>query len=217
MEVKTLNKYINKDNDTMEKINNQQQLQTSSDNEISETISTNYESQLDNKKQDNTITNKSFKIFGGICIAIFIGVSIFINGSSVDKSKEAKEALKNKVSTSLSAGAILLKEDEIIEAKDYTITNTSENGETKFWIWDYAAEDGDYVQIYKNGAPIGDAFMIRHKPVSFSAPSEGEIQVKGIKDGGGGITYAVKFDVNGTCYFNYAPEGKFNTYTIIVP
>lgn len=38
--------------------------------------------------------------------------------------------------------------------------------------------------------------------------------VKGIKDGGGGITYAIRYEVNGISYFNGAPEGELNTYTL---
>ena len=33
-------------------------------------------------------------------------------------------------------------------------------------------------------------------------------------DAGGGHTYAAHYDLNGVTYFNNAPEGVLNTYTI---
>lgn len=46
-------------------------------------------------------------------------------------------------------------------------------------------------------------------------PSSGVIQVKGIRDGrNDGITYAVFFNKTGETYFNMAPQGGINTYTI---
>lgn len=158
---------------------------------------------------------KPLKVFGGFCIAVFIAMIIFSYKPAVNKSSEAKEALKNKVSTSLSAGTILLAKDENIGQQNYTITHKSENKETKIWVWDYAAEDGDYVQILVNGTPVSEAFMIKHKPKEIIVPATGDIQIKGIKDGGGGITYAVRYELNGTNYFNSAPEGEYNTYTLV--
>jgi hypothetical protein len=40
------------------------------------------------------------------------------------------------------------------------------------------------------------------------------VQVKGIRDGGGGITYAVMFRRLNLSYFNTAPQDNFNTYTL---
>ena len=56
--------------------------------------------------------------------------------------------------------------------------------------------------------------MITHKPKELIVPGTGEVQIKGIKDGGGGITYAVRYEINGTSYFNGTPEGELNTYTL---
>ena len=134
---------------------------------------------------------------------------------TVDKSDAAQQAITEQVSTSLSVGTILMSSDENIGAKDYTITHDSNQDESKIWVWDYAAEDGDYVQILVDGTPIGDAFMIKNKPQEFMVPTTGTVQVKGIRDGGGGITYAVRYELNNTNYFNSAPEGEFNTYTLV--
>jgi hypothetical protein len=56
--------------------------------------------------------------------------------------------------------------------------------------------------------------MIKNKPREITVPSVGTVQIKGIKDGGGGITYAVRYEINGTSYFNGTPEGQLNTYTL---
>ena len=144
------------------------------------------------------------------CFHFFIDSS-----SSVDTSEAAQNALKNKVSTGVSAGIVLLKDDENIGAQDYTITHQSKAEETKIWIWDYAAEDGDYVQVIVNGTPTSEPFMIMHKPKEIIVPTVGTVQIKGIRDGGGGITYAVRYDANGTSYFNSAPEGEFNPYELV--
>lgn len=137
------------------------------------------------------------------------------NTPTVDTSDAAKQAITEQVSTSLSVGTILMSSDENIGEKDYTITHSNTADESKIWIWDYAAEDGDYVQILVDGNPIGDAFMIKNKPQEFKVPTTGTVQVKGIRDGGGGITYAVRYELNNTNYFNSAPEGEFNTYTLV--
>jgi hypothetical protein len=166
------------------------------------------------QKQKKKKLEKPLKIFGGICIALTVMAFILSPTSSVDTSESAKNALKNKVSTAISAGTVLLTKDENVAAKDYTITHKSGNKDMKIWVWDYAAEDGDYVQVLVNGTPISDPFMIKHKPKELIVPATGEVQIKGIRDGGGGITYAVRYEVNGTSYFNGTPEGELNTYTI---
>lgn len=164
---------------------------------------------------DSSEVNKSYTKFG--ILFLVVGLGIIILGSKntkFDKSDYAKNALKDKVSTAISAGTILSSADENIEKKDYAVIHKSESKDTKIWVWDYAAEDGDYVQVLVNGTPIGDAFMIKHKPKEFTVPAVGEVQIKGIKDGGGGITYAIRYDINGTSYFNGTPQGEFNTYTL---
>lgn len=165
--------------------------------------------------QEKKRKEKSLKLLGGICIIAFIVGMRFMSSSSINETNEAKEALENKISTSLSAGAILLSSDENIGQQDYEIIHNLQNDETKILIWDYAAEDGDYVQVLVNGQPISDPFMIKHKPREIIIPTTGDIQIKGIKDGGGGITYAIRYELNSTNYFNSAVEGEYNTYTLI--
>lgn len=162
-----------------------------------------------------THVGASFKWFGSLCLVVGIAAFILSGTSRVDTSVSAQNALQNKVSTAISAGVFLLSADEEIQAQDHTITHSSDSEESQIWVWDFAAEDGDYVQVLVNGASITEPFMIKHKPRTFMVPTTGDVQIKGIKDGGGGITYAVRYDLNGTSYFNGAPEGEFNTYTLV--
>ena len=180
-------------------------------------VPNNEQPQVTSIKKEKTPFDKLIKTTGIVLLVASIFTFAWgINSSpTVDRSDAAQQAITEQVSTSLSVGTILMSSDENIGAKDYTITHDSNQDESKIWVWDYAAEDGDYVQILVDGAPIGDAFMIKNKPQEFKVPTTGTVQVKGIRDGGGGITYAVRYELNNTNYFNSAPEGEFNTYTLV--
>jgi len=162
---------------------------------------------------------KALVTFGIICIATVITMLIFSDTSTPDTSDDAKTALTNKISTTVAAGTILLTEDENIGEQDYTLAHELTNrNDTRVWIWDYAVEDGDYVQVLINGVPYSAPFMIKHKPVMIPVSMTGlagTVQVKGVRDGGGGITYAVRYELNNTTYFNSAPVGEVNTYTLV--
>lgn len=181
----------------------------------------------DDDSQPDTSTSQTKKvasrskiqIFGFFVLAIICALFLLrnmVSGHQVDE-QAAAQALQAQQSTNLPIGAILSDQEEAITSKDYTITHTSNEKETTIQIWDFADEDGDYVQLFVNGEPYSDAFLIQHKPVQFTVPSEGEIQVKGIRDGVGGISYAIYFPLNETTYFNSAAEGSMNTYTLLVP
>ena len=180
-------------------------------------VPNNEQPQVTSTKKEKTPFDKLIKTTGIVLLVASIFTFAWgINSSpTVDRSDAAQQAITEQVSTSLSVGTILMSSDENIGAKDYTITHDSNQDESKIWVWDYAAEDGDYVQILVDGNPIGDAFMIKNKPQEFKVPTTGTVQVKGIRDGGGGITYAVRYELNNTNYFNSAPEGEFNTYTLV--
>ena len=180
-------------------------------------VPNNEQPQVTSTKKEKTPFDKLIKTTGIVLLVASIFTFAWgINSSpTVDRSDAAQQAIAEQVSTSLSVGTILMSSDENIGAKDYTITHDSNQDESKIWVWDYAAEDGDYVQILVDGNPIGDAFMIKNKPQEFKVPTTGTVQVKGIRDGGGGITYAVRYELNNTNYFTSAPEGEFNTYTLV--
>lgn len=152
-------------------------------------------------------------MIAGIAAMVVFGVSH--TSKSVDTSAEAEEAIETHMSTTLAAGTKLKLEDDNYIGGDLTITHDSADDETTIWVWDYAAEDGDYVQIIIDGTPLGDPFMIKNKPVSFKVPTVGEVQVFGTRDGGGGITYGVYYELNQITYFNGMDQGGSNLYTLI--
>lgn len=172
--------------------------------------------QSNGNKKIKTKADKKLKTTGLIIAALFVISCFFLPTSpSVDSSEAAKLALENRMSTELDIGVCISSQDEYLSAEDLTITHSSTLSENKIYVWDYASEDGDYVQILVDGVAICDPFMIKHKPVEFTVPTTGEIQVLGIRDGGGGITYAIHYDVNGTTYFNGTNIGEGNLYTLI--
>ena len=130
-------------------------------------------------------------------------------------SKQAASILKQGVVKNIKPGTLLLSSDASGGARDYTITVPANTSTISMQIWDYAAEDGDYVQILHNGVAVTDIFMIKNSPVSVQVPAGGVVEVKGIRDGGGGITYAVFNPETGNTYFNRAPGNGTNKYTIV--
>lgn len=154
---------------------------------------------------------KSAWILGAAAVASVIMCS----STSVETGDDAAAALETHMSTTLGAGVRLLSKDENVIGQDYTISHSLTDENTKIWIWDYAAEDGDYVQILVDGSPIGDPFMIKNKAVSFTVPTVAEVQVVGTRDGGGGITYGVYYELNQITYFNGMDEGGSNIYTLV--
>lgn len=175
-----------------------------------------YPTQRTTQNRAKTRADKKLKITG-LVFAGLVVVSMFFfpKASIVNTSEEAKLALENQVSTQLPIGVRIMSNDEYLAGQDLTITHSAPADENKIHVWDYAAEDGDYVQILVDGVAIGDPFMIKNKPVVFTVPTTGEIQVLGTRDGGGGITYAVHYEVNGTTYFNTTDVGNGNLYTLI--
>lgn len=168
------------------------------------------------KKKGKTKADRKLKLAGLVLAVLFVAVLAFSPSSpSVDTSYEAQQAVQTFVSTQLPIGTRVLSNDEILGGQDLTITHSSAAAENKIYIWDYAAEDGDYVQVFVDGVAICDPFMVKNKSVEFRVPTTGEIQVVGTRDGGGGITYAIHYDVNGTTYFNGTDVGSSNLYTLV--
>jgi len=170
------------------------------------------------KKEQSAFTKrikKSAWLVFAVGVISMIIYSMGATSSSVDTSDEAASALESHVSTSLVAGTKLLANDDNYIGGDMTITHESDDEETTLYVWDYAAEDGDYVQVVVNGTPLGEPFMITNKPATFTIPTVGEVEVIGTRDGGGGITYAVYYEMNHTTYFNGVDENGSNIYTLI--
>lgn len=130
-------------------------------------------------------------------------------------SKNIISVLKNGVAKNVKAGLLLNASDVSDTAKDYTVVIPQGISTMDLIIWDYAAEDGDYVQVIQNGVAVTEVFMIKNSPQRVTVPAGGIIEIKGIKDGGGGITYAVSITETGYTYFNRAPISGANKYTIV--
>ncbi len=160
------------------------------------------------------IKNGSGILMGLAVVSLIMGMT-FSSSESVDTSENAAIAIKDRMSTSLAAGTRVLDKDDNYVGGDLTITHGSKADETTLYIWDYAAEDGDYVQVIVNGTAMGDPFMIKNKPVTYKVPTVGTIEVIGTRDGGGGITYGVYYEMNNTTYFNGMNVGNGNVYTLV--
>ena len=113
----------------------------------------------------------------GVAIAGIIAYGTMSTSKSVDTSDDAAAALESHMSTSLAAGTKLMSSDDNYVGGDLTITHNSNADETTLYVWDYAAEDGDYVEVIVNGTSLGEPVMIKNKPVTFTVPTVGEVQV----------------------------------------
>ena len=95
---------------------------------------------------------------------------------------------------------------------DYAVSTPGGQTVNQIYLWDYAAEDGDYVQVFQNGVALTQPFMIKNTPVAVAVSNSGYIQVQGVKDGRGGISYAVAFE-HGETFINLIKPSQHNTYT----
>lgn len=167
------------------------------------------------KKNKALITGFAAFVAG---IMIMTGYNIAAGTTTtITKTPETSQILsQGGFSTTLGIGAVLsTTDDATMQAQDYTIEHSSSEETGLLYIWDYAAEDGDFVQVLVNGVPVADPFFIKHKPTVFTIPATAEVKIVGVKDGGGGITYGAYYDFVGETYFNISAENQMNTYTFI--
>lgn len=150
-----------------------------------------------------------------LAMAFVSVISISIGGGGVETGPDVEEAIETHMSATLAIGTRLMESDDHYIGGDITIAHSSNMEKTRIWVWDYADEDGDYVQIIVDETPMGEPFMLRNKPVSFIVPAEGEVQILGAWDGGDGITYAVYYELNQTTYFNGMRQGGSHRYTLV--
>lgn len=87
---------------------------------------------------------------------------------------------------------------------------------SRLLLWDFAAEDGDVVTVKVDGNILAENVSILHKPTALTVPVPSVVEIVGVKDGVGGITYGVKFPggIENQAYFNVAPVGSANVYYI---
>lgn len=157
---------------------------------------------------------KRIKRGAAVWLVVVIVSLVSMGGSSVETGSDVEEALETRMSTTLAIGTRLVARDDHYIGGDFVVTHNSDVEKTRMWVWDYADEDGDYVQIFVDGVPLGEPFMLWNRPVSCIVPAEGEVQVFGTWDGGDGITYGVYFEVNQTTYFNGMNQGGAHRYTL---
>ena len=142
-------------------------------------------------------------------------ITLYFNGS-IKRSAAGQQAIESSISQELAPGVQLLYNDneKNMRQLDFQVDASDAADKTKLYIWDYGAEDGDVVQVFVNNKAVTNKITIEHRPYIVNVPTNGTVQIKGIRDGrGGGITYAVYCEFNQTSYFNVAPKNGCNTYT----
>lgn len=155
-------------------------------------------------------------IIGITALGLFAGAIFFTNNTSTINIDQIQ---MNGIGSSISAGSFIAgtTDDLSLQQRDYTIEINKDASSNRALIWDFAAEDGDVVTIMADGVLIAENIEIKHKPYVFYMPVPSKVEVIGVKDGGGGITYAVKIPgaVDDKVYFNAAEVGSSNVYTFI--
>lgn len=114
----------------------------------------------------------------------------------------------------LKPGTVLATWDTEESGLNHNVWFPSDIDVARVVIWDYAEEDGDWVQLLFNGQPLGQAFMIQHEPQSFMVPVDGTLEVLGIRDGGGGITYGITFSERRLSILNGTSVQLSNRYLL---
>lgn len=148
--------------------------------------------------------------------SIVLAAAAFYFSGSVQYSEAGHQAIQNGVSKELASGVQLFYQDnQKMKQTDFRLDMSGADDKTKLYIWDYSAEDGDVVQVFVNNKAVTNKIVIEHRPYIVNVPTNATVQIKGIRDGGGGgITYAVYCEYNKTSYFNVAPKNGCNTYTL---
>lgn len=150
----------------------------------------------------------------GIVALIALGIGIFFGSPGGG----LQDVQSNGIGKGIRAGKVLaVTDDEAgLMARDFDIEMKKNTKTSRMLIWDFAAEDGDVVTVKVDGNIVQSNITIMHQPLVLDIPVPSVVEVQGIKDGGGGITYGVKFPgaVKNNAYFNAAPVGSANVYTI---
>lgn len=166
------------------------------------------------------ISRKTDSLFKNITKISMLFLSLVIVGRTVlltgifDGIPSNKEIQKTGIAKNVAPGTTIYSKDKKLKQKDQSITVDANVKELTLNIGDFAAVDGDYVQVIYNNKELSKPFMLTHDYKIFRVPAEGKIQIRGVKDGVGGITYALYIDETKETYFNEAPNAGFNTYTI---
>ncbi|WP_394233633.1 hypothetical protein [Niallia oryzisoli] len=151
---------------------------------------------------------------------VLIGISIlggFFTTSFTDEGT-AEEVVANRISSATAAGEELfsVESNANIESRNFEVTDAGrDGGEARMLLWDFNAIDFDEVAVFVDGAPIKEKLILSDNAISISIPVPSLVTISGVKDNGGGISYAVKFPNNHNTYFNVVTVGGSNTYTVL--
>lgn len=163
------------------------------------------------EKSFKTETSVFRKVIGGLLVAGLAGWLFFNIGGVHGKYNE--DVVFQRVTKTVKPGEVLMAKDLEMKPDNFRVVLPDEQGMVELQIWDFAKEDGDYIQVLVNDKPVTSELMILHKPVKVMVPAKAIVKIKGVKDGGGGITYAVYQERTGSTFFNSVPEGAVNTYS----
>ncbi|CAH1201563.1 hypothetical protein PAECIP111893_01656 [Paenibacillus plantiphilus] len=161
---------------------------------------------------------KKHRFWIGLTAILAIAASIVLGDGS---SFSMRDVMSNGIGNGMQAGTKLATTDEGIEllSRDFEIEMKQGTTSSRMLIWDFAAEDGDVVTVRVNNVVVAANIGIMNKPIALDIPIPSVVEVEGVKDGVGGITYGIKFPgaAGGSAYFNVAPEGGANVYTLKIP
>ncbi|WNF23467.1 hypothetical protein [Mesobacillus jeotgali] len=155
-------------------------------------------------------------VFFGTILAVVLATGLSMLLGSYTSEGSAEEVVANRISKSTLAGETPFTDESNagITAKDFEVTVGDSGGDAKMLIWDFNSEDHDEVQILVNGQPLKEKLILAHNPAAISIPVPSTVTVKGLKDNGGGISYAVKFPNDKVTYYNVVSVNAGNTYTV---
>lgn len=155
-------------------------------------------------------------VFFGSILAVVLAIGLSMILGSYTSEGSAEEVVANRISKSTLAGETPFTDETNagITAKDFEVTVGDSGGDAKMLIWDFNSEDNDEVQILVNGQPLKEKLILAHNPAAISIPVPSTVTVKGLKDNGGGISYAVKFPNDKVTYYNVVSVNAGNTYTV---
>jgi hypothetical protein len=155
-------------------------------------------------------------VFFGTILALLLAIGLSMILGSYSSEGSAEEVVANRISKSTLAGETPFMDETNagITARDFEVTVGDSGGDAKMLIWDFNSEDSDEVQILVNGQPLKEKLILATNPAAISIPVPSTVTVKGLKDNGGGISYAVKFPNDKITYYNVVSVNAGNTYTV---
>lgn len=169
------------------------------------------------RKHPGVPSYKKHRFWMGVAAALIIAGSFAVGMMETSRSVTLQDVQANGYGAA-KAGHVLVQSDTdaSLTARDYNVEMEQGTTTSRVLIWDFAAEDGDVITVKANGEVVATNVGIFHKPALVEVPVPSVVEIVGVKDGGGGITYGIKFPsaIGSRAYFNAAPEGSANKYTL---